>query len=88
MSTNNSLATAHVTFGQVTVVVFERVNTPPPELVKVPNPYMRQTMHPMFAHLFAAPPFATDAITMVIRFTKELANQSPDLCVPETTDEW
>ena len=86
-TTQQSFGPHHVSFGQVTVVVVERMNTPPPELLKVPNPYVRQALPPMFAHLFTAPPSVDDAIAMMIRFTKELANKSPDLFLPVPSDD-
>ncbi len=80
---NTPTPTAHVSFGTVTIVVVERLNTPPPELLKVPNPYIRnQLLPPIFQDLFTCHSINNDAIAMMIRFTKELANSSPDLFIP------
>ncbi len=66
----------HVRFGQVTIIIVERIITPPPSLLKVPNPYIRHPSHP-FEHIQI-----DDAISMVLQWTREMANRQPDLTIP------
>ncbi len=78
---------AHVSFGQVTVFVveLERRPTPPPVLQKVPNPYIRTFLpHP----LLEPPQTASDAIAMILQWTRDMANRSPDLFLLPPKDEW
>ena len=79
--------TPHVTFGQVTVFVIEieRRPTPPPVLVKVPNPYVR---HAPMLGLLEPPTNLDDAIAMVLQWTREMANRSPDLFIPPSDSDW
>lgn len=77
----------HVTFGQVTVFVIEieRRPTPPPMLIKVPNPYLR---HPPLLGLLEPPSNLDDAIAVVLQWTREMANRSPDLFIQPAADDW
>ena len=80
-----------VTFGEVTIFVveIERRPTPPPVLIKVPNPYVR---HSTQTFLLEPPAALSDAIAMVLQWTREMANKSPDLFIPppsaDENDSW
>ena len=83
-----------VSFGQVTVFVIEieRRPTPPPVLIKVPNPYIRHRQDGL-ASMLEAPTHIGDAIAMMLQWTREMANRSPDLFLPPSSlanddDDW
>ncbi len=71
-----------VSFGTVTIIIVERQNTPPPYLVHVPNPYVRHAAHPLLAEHIPL----DDAVAMMIRFTRDLANRTPGLFLPFEDD--
>ena len=80
-----------VTFGQVTVFVveLERRPSPPPVLIKVPNPYLRHAVLP-FTALLEPPTNLNDAVAMMLQWTRDMANRSPDLFIPppKPDDDW
>ncbi len=71
-----------VSFGTVTIIVVERLNTPPPLPLHVPNPYLRHPPHPLLADHIPL----DDAVAMIIRFTRDLANRTPGLFLPLDDD--